>query len=1075
MKRKWIPLVLLFLVILAFLIIPLAAAGRNMSTIHGSIAPLKVAVPSRNVSSIHGSTVPLKIAATGLTITDGEKIISPYGNTSSVITVTDSDIPDGGTITIDVINTYYLIYSGKFTDANLVITSDAANATWTGSVSSAGDLVTLTSSGGNTSVGENITVTFTGAAGNPWMPGTADIYGDMYLPLTVTRTDTGETAAINFWIETASIPPGGLTITDGVKITSPDGATSPVITIADSDIPAGSIITIAVPDLFLFVKSGTFTDANIIINDTASAATWSGIVSGETGQNKITLTSTGGNTTVGENITVTFTGAEGNPWDSDTSSRFGDMVLPLTVTRTDTFQMAYINFGIETAPPPGGLVVTEGMKITETTGNSSPMITIADSDIAEGGTITVDVSGLNPFVANGFFSNDNVVITSDTAAVWTRDVINDGYGNAYLTLTSTSGNTTIGENITLTFTGVTNPWTPNTYGSQTLSLTATRTDTGQKGMFNFVIETSPPPFGLTIAEGMKITNTTGKTSPVITITESEIVQDSSITIDVSALNAFVAGGILTDSNFGINDTAAAANWTGIIAGDPLTLTLTSTDGPTAVGENVTVTFTGAGGTPWISNTHGNQTVLLTPIRTDGLGFGYTNFIIETAPPSGFLVEANFSSSKAADLAPLTVEFNDTSAGNPTLWSWDFGDGSTSTLQNPSHTYTDIGTYTVILEVSNEYGSDTKIQWDYIHALNGGIHDTNTSIDGIILTSCGSPQAITVDTSILPASLFLNNSVLEIQPPADRGLKNITLYSRNGFSRSSNLIVGIPTSVHIVTEDIAPSQGFLGTVGTNASFNFSIDLPYYPCDAVFSTKIWEGVMPEYDNKFRQIVDKNNGSVVGTAYTANITKINFLPGAVVKIHMSVNPDWNTYPNLPGGPGMMFIWRIADDGNSGQILPTTFLNTDQVNNLAYYEADSPQGMSTFGLSSLSGNNNPFQIIAFVATNVISPSNNPASVAIGEGGKGGGSSSAQTVASGAPAVPDQIKPAETLMETAPMEIAPTPEPTILIASKSSMETNVQMYGWLFGMIAQNPVTIVVLGAVLALIIYFGWWKRRL
>jgi hypothetical protein len=63
-------------------------------------------------------------ASAGLNITGGAKITSPYGATSPVITVTDLDIPDGGMITIDVINTYYLIYSGIFTVANVEISSD---------------------------------------------------------------------------------------------------------------------------------------------------------------------------------------------------------------------------------------------------------------------------------------------------------------------------------------------------------------------------------------------------------------------------------------------------------------------------------------------------------------------------------------------------------------------------------------------------------------------------------------------------------------------------------------------------------------------------------------------------------------------------------------------------------------------------------------------------------------------------------------------------------------------------------------------------------------------------------------
>jgi PKD repeat protein len=53
---------------------------------------------------------------------------------------------------------------------------------------------------------------------------------------------------------------------------------------------------------------------------------------------------------------------------------------------------------------------------------------------------------------------------------------------------------------------------------------------------------------------------------------------------------------------------------------------------------------------------------------------------------------------------LSVTFLDQSTGNPTGWSWDFGDGSTSTQQNPTHTYAKPGSYTVVLTVANAAGS-----------------------------------------------------------------------------------------------------------------------------------------------------------------------------------------------------------------------------------------------------------------------------------------------------------------------------------------------------------------------------------
>ncbi len=75
-------------------------------------------------------------------------------------------------------------------------------------------------------------------------------------------------------------------------------------------------------------------------------------------------------------------------------------------------------------------------------------------------------------------------------------------------------------------------------------------------------------------------------------------------------------------------------------------------------------------------------------------------VMQVAPPSaGFTYTATNQ----------TVAFTDTSSGNPTSWSWDFGDGNTSTAQNPSHTYASGGTYTVCLTASNGSGSDTTCE------------------------------------------------------------------------------------------------------------------------------------------------------------------------------------------------------------------------------------------------------------------------------------------------------------------------------------------------------------------------------
>ncbi len=61
-------------------------------------------------------------------------------------------------------------------------------------------------------------------------------------------------------------------------------------------------------------------------------------------------------------------------------------------------------------------------------------------------------------------------------------------------------------------------------------------------------------------------------------------------------------------------------------------------------------------------------------------------------------------------APMTgqlVQFTDTSTGSPTSWAWTFGDGSSSTAQSPTHTFSTTGAFTVSLTTTNAAGSATS--------------------------------------------------------------------------------------------------------------------------------------------------------------------------------------------------------------------------------------------------------------------------------------------------------------------------------------------------------------------------------
>jgi PKD repeat protein len=66
--------------------------------------------------------------------------------------------------------------------------------------------------------------------------------------------------------------------------------------------------------------------------------------------------------------------------------------------------------------------------------------------------------------------------------------------------------------------------------------------------------------------------------------------------------------------------------------------------------------------------------------------------------------AAFTATPESGSAPLVVTFTDTSTNSPTSWLWDFGDGTSSTTQNPVHTYSADGSYTATLTAQNSGGS-----------------------------------------------------------------------------------------------------------------------------------------------------------------------------------------------------------------------------------------------------------------------------------------------------------------------------------------------------------------------------------
>ena len=112
---------------------------------------------------------------------------------------------------------------------------------------------------------------------------------------------------------------------------------------------------------------------------------------------------------------------------------------------------------------------------------------------------------------------------------------------------------------------------------------------------------------------------------------------------------------------------------------------------------------------------GTYSVRLNVSNENGTTTCLAERLINAAWPS--IPSAGFSSNATVGKSPLAVNFTDRSTNSPTSWLWEFGDGSTSTEQNPSHTYTAARLYTVNLTAYNSDGNSTITKSGYIEVVD----------------------------------------------------------------------------------------------------------------------------------------------------------------------------------------------------------------------------------------------------------------------------------------------------------------------------------------------------------------------
>ena len=171
------------------------------------------------------------------------------------------------------------------------------------------------------------------------------------------------------------------------------------------------------------------------------------------------------------------------------------------------------------------------------------------------------------------------------------------------------------------------------------------------------------------------------------------------------------------------------------------------DGPDATAPSLGQYCNVLTGSPGIITSSGGSVTIL--LDTDG-GLEEAGFAVDwscTFPSSPPVSAFDFSDSLSCN---PTIAFTDLSSNGPISWLWDFGDGNTSNSQSPIHTYSNGGTYTVKLTVTNAFGSDSII-------VNNAITILDMNIQAVNDTSCGS-ASLDLSTNLVSGVINWYNDI-----------------------------------------------------------------------------------------------------------------------------------------------------------------------------------------------------------------------------------------------------------------------------------------------------------------------------
>lgn len=302
------------------------------------------------------------------------------------------------------------------------------------------------------------------------------------------------------------------------------------------------------------------------------------------------------------------------------------------------------------------------------------------------------------------------------------------------------------------------------------------------------------------------------------------------------------------------------------------------------------------------------------------------------------VIANFSvatGSSPTGCLPLTVAFTDQSTGNPTSWLWDFGNSNTSTLQNPSATYTNPGTYTVKLTVANATSADSITRIDYITVFA-------KPVAGFVISNnpvCQFDQVIFSDSTVLGSAPIASwywsfgdgNAQLTTQSSISHNYQlpgtlpiTLTITDTNGCTSADNATITVIPRPTIVFSAIPVTSC---SAPVNVTFTNSTTTSQPPTyqwnfgDGSFSTSINPTHTYLNQGSYTVTLTVTQGGCVDSLVMTNYINV-FVPQASFTVSDSTpcaNDPTIAFTNTSVPATASAFWTFGDGGTSNAFNPT------------------------------------------------------------------------------------------------------------------------------------------------------------